>query len=211
VICKLEDSALRHLHVGRPISSLGWYSRLLAFFLNVLNREEIAMSLSDLASLGSFVSGAAIVASLIFLGLQMRQNTRAVVASASQAHVAEMQAILHPIVLEKDVARFWYFGMADLSALDDVDRARFVLICAGLFRFFDAARLQWESRLLSADHWHATEIMVRDIIGNPGVRMAWEMRRHWHSAEFQNWVDSLARLTPQRGLFELPTTSRNGN
>jgi hypothetical protein len=34
------------------------------------------MSLSDLASIGSFVSGAAVLVSLVYLRLQIRQNTR---------------------------------------------------------------------------------------------------------------------------------------
>jgi hypothetical protein len=36
------------------------------------------MSLSDLAAIGSFVSGLAVLASLIFVGFQLRQNTQAV-------------------------------------------------------------------------------------------------------------------------------------
>ena len=34
------------------------------------------MSLNDLASIGSFVSGMAVVISLIYLSIQIRQNTR---------------------------------------------------------------------------------------------------------------------------------------
>ena len=34
------------------------------------------MSLSDLASIGSFVGGAAVVVSFLFLGLQIRQGNR---------------------------------------------------------------------------------------------------------------------------------------
>jgi hypothetical protein len=50
------------------------------------------MSLSDLASLGSFVSGVAVVATLVFLGLQMRQtnlNQRALMQQGRSARTAD--------------------------------------------------------------------------------------------------------------------------
>ena len=49
------------------------------------------MSLADLAAIGSFVSGIAVVISFVFLGFQMRQNTKAMKAAASQAHAANFQ------------------------------------------------------------------------------------------------------------------------
>ena len=46
------------------------------------------MSLSDLASLGSFLSGIGVLVSLVYLSLQIRQNTRAV-RSQSQARTGK--------------------------------------------------------------------------------------------------------------------------
>src|SRR5215469_16964974 len=43
------------------------------------------MSLSDLASLGSFVSGVAVLISLIYLALQVRQNRKHTEAQISQS------------------------------------------------------------------------------------------------------------------------------
>src|SRR5476651_1123571 len=39
--------------------------------------KGITMTLADLSSLGSFISGVAVLISLIYLGLQVRQNTMA--------------------------------------------------------------------------------------------------------------------------------------
>jgi hypothetical protein len=44
------------------------------------------MSLSDLSSLGSFIGGIAVVASVIYLALQIRQNTKSVRAQNAIAH-----------------------------------------------------------------------------------------------------------------------------
>jgi hypothetical protein len=162
------------------------------------------MSLSELASLGSFLSGIAVVFSFVFLSVQTRQNTLAVRASASQAHAAEMQQIISPLMLEKDAAHLWRVGCFDIGALSDDDRVRFVMFCAGLFRWFDASLLQWRHGQLDTGHWQSAEAMVRDFIRYPGVQVAWDMRKHWHSSQFQAWVDSFSKAAPEHGLYDLP-------
>jgi hypothetical protein len=56
------------------------------------------MSLADLSSIGSLGGGVAVVLSLLFVGFQLRQNTRAAKASASQAHALNWQQITLPII-----------------------------------------------------------------------------------------------------------------
>src|SRR5215472_11229819 len=62
---------------ARPISKAFRFEPLCLACAPELTRGA-HMSLSDLASLGSFVSGAAVLASLVFLFFQMRQMTEQV-------------------------------------------------------------------------------------------------------------------------------------
>ena len=50
----------------------------------------VQMTLTDLASLGSFVSAVAVVISLIYLALQVRQNTRHSQALIQQGRAARI-------------------------------------------------------------------------------------------------------------------------
>ena len=162
------------------------------------------MTLSDLASIGSLVSGLAVLASLIFVAAQLRQNTQAVRAAASQAHAANFQQLLSPMITEGDVARLWRTGFDRLNTLTDDERVRFFLILSGIFRFYEAARLQWRHGQLDEGHWHQVEFQLRDVIRYPGVQTYWKMRRHWHSREFSDWLDGLPRDAAARGLYEPP-------
>src|SRR5215469_4320936 len=56
------------------------------------------MSLSDLASLGSFVSGVAVLASLVLLFFQMRQMTEQVRQAEKNQQAAVQQARSHKVV-----------------------------------------------------------------------------------------------------------------
>ena len=160
------------------------------------------MSLSDLAAIGSFVSGIAVLGSLIFIGMQMRQNTQAMRAGASQANATTLQLILSDIIANADVARIWRQGLADLDSLEGDERVRMLMILGELFRYYEASRLQWRHGQLDIEHWQNVERQLRDIASQPGFRTFWKVRGHWHSDEFQKWFVSLNIRTSDHGLYE---------
>lgn len=168
------------------------------------------MTLSDLAAIGSFVSGVAVVVTLILLLLQMRQNTQAVRAAASQAHAANFQNQLTPLAANAQNARMFRLGIGGVEQLNEDERTQFLLICSGIFRFYDAARLQWRHGQLDDGHWHSVEAQLGDFIRHPGVQTYWAMRRHWHSPDFRDWVDGLPKEKPEREFYDLPAKSGAG-
>lgn len=149
------------------------------------------MTLSDLSDLGSFVSAVAVVASLIFVGLQLRQNTKAVRATASQAHNANWQAMLSPILENADLAAIYRRGLADIANLTDDERVRFIIVIAGFFRTTESARLQWLHGQLEETHWINLERNMTEVANQPGCRSYWAIRRGWYAADFQAWFDAL--------------------
>ena len=84
------------------------------------------MSLTDLASLGNFVSGVAVAVTLVFLVIQMRQNTLAVRGATSQALSAAYGELSNITVVNADMARIWRLGHADIGQLTDDERVRFI-------------------------------------------------------------------------------------
>ena len=154
------------------------------------------MTLADLSSLGTFISGVAVLASLIFVGFQLRQNTQAVRATASQAHASNLQQIVTPVVENGEVARLWRLGLSDIESLTDDERVRFVAFTSGLFRFYESARLQWRHGQLDSEHWQNVALQAADFARQPGIKRFWEIRGHWHSREFQKWYESLPNEKP---------------
>src|SRR5437870_561365 len=99
------------------------------------------MSLTDLASLGSFVSGVAVAITLIFLVIQMRQNTLAIRGAASQALSAAYGELSNITVVNADMARIWRLGHADIGQLTDDERVRFISYLSTAFRFTESTRI----------------------------------------------------------------------
>jgi hypothetical protein len=159
------------------------------------------MTLADLSSLGSFVSGVAVLASLVFVGYQLRQNTQAVRAAASQAHSANYHSLVSPLSENAGLASIWLRGLSHYEDLSNEDRARFIMYTSGAFRFFESSRVQWRHGQLDNEHWQNVEANVRDFASQPGIGRFWRVRKHWHSTEFQNWFGSLSAKA-EGGLYD---------
>ena len=149
------------------------------------------MSLSDLASIGSLISGVAVAITLIFLVMQMRQNTLAVKATATQSFSALYQQISNIVVVNGDMARIWRQGLDDIHQLSDDERVRFISYLSTIFRFMESARLQWRHGQLDNQHWYELETEIKDFSMQPGVKAYWALRRHWHADDFGRWFESL--------------------
>jgi hypothetical protein len=160
------------------------------------------MTLSDLASIGSLVSGIAVLASLIFVGLQLRQNTQAVRAEASQAHSQNWQNIVTPIIDNGEVARLWRLCLGSINDLTDDENVRFLSLASGIFRFWEGSRLQWRHGQLDTEHWQYVERQIEDVAGASGIKDYWVKRGHWHSTEFAKWYETLSSGTTGREFCE---------
>ena len=149
------------------------------------------MTLEQLSFAAQIVSAIAVIASLIFVGLQLQHAASAIRLSSSQAHSALYIELVRSVVENAEFSRIWTAALTDPSALKDEEWARFVSFTGAFFRLYEASRVQWKSRQLDEEHWRTIERQAADFRQYPGVRKAWALRRHWYSAEFRNWFEAL--------------------
>jgi hypothetical protein len=154
------------------------------------------MTLEEAAFVSQIVSAIAVAASLVFVGVQMRQNTKAVRASTSQAHSANYHEIVAHLI-DGAFAEVWRRGAAEPSALTETERVQFLAFASTLYRFYEASRVQWQRGNLDDEHWHTIEQQAVSLAGLPGVKYWWTLRRQWHSAEFREWLESLTPAAPE--------------
>jgi hypothetical protein len=149
------------------------------------------VSLEQASALAQIVSALAVFASLVFVGAQIRQNTKAVRASSSQAHSAMYHSLTDNIVNGDGFAGVWRKALRNLDDVDEDELVRFFSFASASFRFFESSRVQWLRGQLDDEHWHTIEQHARALAANPGIQTFWRLRRHWHCPAFQQWFDSL--------------------
>jgi hypothetical protein len=93
-----------------------------------------SMSLQEFAELGAAMSGVGVIASVIYVSIQIRHNTRAVRASAFQQVVNSFAAISFDIAKDKNLVDLYMRAGRDFPALDEVERAQYSLMLLSFLR-----------------------------------------------------------------------------
>src|SRR5581483_10151760 len=137
------------------------------------------MSLSDLASLGSFVNGLAVLISLIYLALQVRQtkrNQQIAIRHTRASRIVDLQLAL----ADPGVVGAWLHGSGNPREITQTELGQFINLCRALFFHFEDSFYQREEGLLNDE---AFETVV------PGVRAAWKIARPNFAGRFRDFMD----------------------
>lgn len=153
------------------------------------------MSLSDLASIGSFVNGLAVLASLIYFGLQMRQNSKHSRALIQQGRATRSVDIMlwRAELDDSDGMEACYAGSPDVSARD-LRRFRYATRAALLNH--EDSFLQHREGLLEGPAYENFEALLRSFLRNPGHRVAWMGIRESFGQDFRDYVDRMIADLP---------------
>lgn len=156
------------------------------------------MTLEQWSYAAQVVSAVAVIASLIFVGFQVKKATAAIRATSSQAHSSLYTDLVQSIIDDADFAHIWSVGLTAPEALREEQWVRFVAYASALFRLYESSRVQWLNGRLDEEHWHTVENQAADFGHLPGLQAAWQLRCHWYSPEFRAWFDGLKRADAPR-------------
>ena len=146
------------------------------------------MSLSDLAALGSFVSGFAVLVSLIYLALQVRQtkrNQQISIRHSRASRIVELELAL----ADSAVAEAWLHGAWSPHAITQTELGQFMNLCRALFFHFEDSFYQREEGLLNDAAFETVVAGVRLSARSPGWRAAWKLARSNFGGRFLDFMD----------------------
>lgn len=148
------------------------------------------MSLADLASLGSFVSGLAVLTSLIYLGLQVRQTERNQQVSIRHSRVSRIVE-LELALADPAVADAWLHGSRSPQEITQTELSQFINLCRALFFHFEDSFYQREQRVLNDDAFETVVAGARLLARSPGIRAAWRIARPNFGGRFLEFMDGV--------------------
>jgi hypothetical protein len=82
------------------------------------------MSLAQLADLAQLIAAIGVVASLVFVGLQIKHNTAALQRNEHNSTMAQWTVIRQAIATNRDIAELMTAGLRGESTLDAADQLR---------------------------------------------------------------------------------------
>jgi hypothetical protein len=83
------------------------------------------MSLEQASYLAQIAGSIAVVVSLIYIGVQLHQNTAQLKRSESNATLSQSSTFRHLLITDRGAAQVWLAGLRNEPPLDPVDRMRF--------------------------------------------------------------------------------------
>ncbi len=148
------------------------------------------MKLSEWASLAEIGSAFAVVVSLVYVGLQINQNTTAVKASTHQAMIDYGREQSEILVTDANLAALVKKGEVDPSSLAPHERSQFYEFTTWRMAMWELSFLNHEVGLVDDEMWLAWDAYYRLLVfDKPGYVDFWRDNRTAYDARFQNHVD----------------------
>ena len=149
------------------------------------------MDLTQLANLGEFVGGVAVLLTLIYLAAQIRQNTRSVEAAALDSSANILSAVRQSVYENSEVAHIYHAGMADPDQLSEEERLRFRLLVHNVF--FALLNSYKQGRLTGSSDQSIGAIapLLQRLLPTPGYSWFWTHFKNEFDPTFRAEVDQL--------------------
>ena len=149
------------------------------------------MSLEQLANIAEVFGMLVVAITLIFLTVQLRQNTRAVRLSTFHS-ISEAFRTQYALIGGSElVAAVYMTGLTRPQELKDVTKMQFYALMHNQIRAYENAFYQQAEGALDARYWDGMQGQMLNTASLAGFTQYWSDRRGWYSESFQHHVDDV--------------------
>ena len=142
------------------------------------------MTLEQYAAIGEFVGGIAVLFSLVWVALQIRQNTRSV-RSATLATNTQIWSNLLMQAAKPELAEVYALGASGSSKITPHQLLQFGFICRSWFASLENQWYQYQHGTLDAEIYRGYEYSVKtEMLIYRGLRIWWQIHRETFSRAF---------------------------
>jgi len=161
------------------------------------------MTIAELGSLGEFIASLGVLITLIYLAIQMRQNTKAVRLNTAHSITEEFQEIFSLLASDQSLSEV-FMEAAQNEELSGVSRLRYNTFMGSAMRAYENAYLQNREQAAIADHLGGFTRMMIDVTAMPAFSNFWADRKHWFSDDFQLHMKTAIIPTPMEAGVNMP-------
>jgi hypothetical protein len=155
------------------------------------------VTLNELGSLGEFISGLAVVVTLVYLAIQIRHNTRAVRSSMHHAMIESTLRIAESVSDNDHVGQIVLKGDEDYDNLTQEEAIRFEAYAERVFSNFESVFYSYRNSMIEEDLWESWESSYLADISRVSLRRYWQDERPQHLREFMDFIDNYYRTHPE--------------
>ena len=149
------------------------------------------LTLEQAYYVGELISALIVVISIIYLAVQVRQNTKAIRLSNYQSVSASWTPTLDLIAGSEQVADIYKRGLHTFDTLSEIEQVRFRALAAHMLRIINEPYEQMLEGAMRKGVWDGFRRTIIDLMHTSGMQVVWSYRKHWYSKDFQNFIDDI--------------------
>jgi hypothetical protein len=151
----------------------------------------LKFKLSDMASVAEVIGALAIVVSLIYVGIQVEDSTRAVRSATANEITATLTTWYREVGTDPEAGRIFLDGMTNPELLSREELFRFIFLAHSVMLEFQAAYYLAEEGTLDLELQESITNTLLAVKDQPGMALYWEQRGNLFQASFRNYYDAL--------------------
>jgi hypothetical protein len=149
------------------------------------------MNLQDLASIAEIVGGIAVIVSLIYVGVQVNDNTAAIRSAAASDATTTMQSWYVEMGTNRQASDVWFNAMTSEEPLLPHDEFQFMMSMHVAILGMQNSYLLVEEGTLDTEFREAVTTAIVAVKDLPGMSRYWRQRRGFFHSGFAEYVDGL--------------------
>ena len=149
------------------------------------------MSWDALGAIGEIIGALAVFLTLGYLAVQIRQNTKAVRASALDSSVNAVNAVRVVMFDNEEVTAIYQKGLENPDELNDIEKTRFRLLVHTILWAIWNIYAQTQHGGLSTSTWAAQLPLLDRIMNSHGGAWFWDNYQMEFDEEFRHEVDKV--------------------
>jgi hypothetical protein len=153
--------------------------------------KDANVLLADWANIAEVAGAIAVVVSLVYLAVQVRQNTVTVRNSTLHSNTALWSTLLTKIA-EPGMVEAYLAGVSGKRDIDPLRYTQFFLLCRSLFVAFENQYYQYRQGALDGETYKGYERSIsQQLLAFPGFRLWWQQSKDVFSPTFVEHVDDM--------------------
>lgn len=136
----------------------------------------------------TLIANIAVVLGIIFLAIELQQNTNAIRAQTRDSITEKQMSYLE---LQAATPHLVEAMNGDINTLDPTSRRIVVSHLLAIFREWENSHYQYERGLFSPEEFEPRRTTWRAALTNPDSRQIWLETREWHSPDFRAEIDAI--------------------
>lgn len=150
------------------------------------------MNWDAIGAIGEIAGAIGVIVTLLYLAIQLRQNTKASNAIAVQNSMENSARFSELISKDPELARTFYSGLSHPEELNAEELRRFVSILNVFMRRESVAYYLYQAGTMPKELWTARVASIKGALNQPGLKVYLESAAYSLPAEFRAFVESVA-------------------